>query len=104
MNQNQKEKVLVLGAGISGINAGKLLTEVGRPVILYDGNKEKNEAELREQLGNPSDLTIVLGERTYELLAQAGLCVISPGISTAAAFVMQGRAAVILVWCWTGLA
>ena len=24
MNQNQKEKVLVLGAGISGINAGKL--------------------------------------------------------------------------------
>ena len=44
MNQNQKEKVLVLGAGISGINAGKLLTEVGRPVILYDGNKEKNEA------------------------------------------------------------
>ncbi len=47
MNQNQKEKVLVLGAGISGINAGKLLTGVGRPVILYDGNKEKNEAELR---------------------------------------------------------
>ena len=58
MNQNQKEKVLVLGAGISGINAGKLLTEVGRPVILYDGNKEKNEAELREQLGNPSDLRL----------------------------------------------
>ena len=76
MNQNQKEKVLVLGAGISGINAGKLLTEVGRPVILYDGNKEKNEAELREQLGNPSDLTIVLGELTDEVLAQAGLWLI----------------------------
>lgn len=98
MNQNQKEKVLVLGAGISGINAGKLLTEVGRPVILYDGNKEKNEAELREQLGNPSDLTIVLGELTDEVLAQAGLCVISPGIPTDADFVMQVRAAGIPVW------
>ena len=95
---NQKEKVLVLGAGISGINAGKLLTEVGRPVILYDGNKEKNEAELREQLGNPSDLTIVLGELTDEVLAQAGLCVISPGIPTDADFVMQVRAAGIPVW------
>lgn len=98
MNQNQKEKVLVLGAGISGINAGKLLTEVGRPVILYDGNKEKNEAELREQLGNPSDLTIVLGELTDEGLAQAGLCVISPGIPTDADFVMQVRTAGIPVW------
>lgn len=95
---NQKEKVLVLGAGISGINAGKLLTEVGRPVILYDGNKEKNEAELREQLGNPSDLAIVLGELTDEVLAQAGLCVISPGIPTDADFVMQVRAAGIPVW------
>lgn len=95
---NQKEKVLVLGAGISGINAGKLLTEVGRPVILYDGNKEKNEAELREQLGNPSDLTIVLGELTDEVLAQAGLCVISPGIPTDADFVMQVRTAGIPVW------
>ena len=98
MNQNQKEKVLVLGAGISGINAGKLLTGVGRPVILYDGNKEKNEAELREQLGNPSDLTIVLGELTDEVLAQAGLCVISPGIPTDADFVMQVRTAGIPVW------
>lgn len=98
MNQNQKEKVLVLGAGISGINAGKLLTEVGRPVILYDGNKEKNEAELREQLGNPSDFTIVLGELTDEVLAQAGLCVISPGIPTDADFVMQVRTAGIPVW------
>lgn len=98
MNQNQKEKVLVLGAGISGINAGKLLTEVGRPVILYDGNKEKNETELREQLGNPSDLTIVLGELTDEVLAQVGLCVISPGIPTDADFVMQVRAAGIPVW------
>lgn len=98
MNQNQKEKVLVLGAGISGINAGKLLTEVGRPVILYDGNKEKNEAELREQLGNPSDLTSVLGELTDEVLAQAGLCVISPGIPTDADFVMQVRTAGIPVW------
>ena len=98
MNQNQTEKVLVLGAGISGINAGKLLTEVGRPVILYDGNKEKNEAELREQLGNPSDLTIVLGELTDEVLAQAGLCVISPGIPTDADFVMQVRTAGIPVW------
>ncbi len=44
------KKVLVFGAGISGIGAVKLLAEQGADIILYDGNAELDEAQLRGKL------------------------------------------------------
>lgn len=94
----EQKSVLVLGAGISGMNACRLLLEVGRPVILYDGNKEKKEEELQAALGNPDGLQVVLGDLSTELLAQTELCVISPGISPEAAFVEPVKKAGIPIW------
>ena len=43
----QGKKVLVFGAGISGIGSCGLLEKEGAEVILYDGNDKKDaEAEL----------------------------------------------------------
>lgn len=94
----EQRAVLVLGAGISGMNACRLLLAVGRSVILYDGNREKKEEGLREALGNPAQLEVVLGELTAEILANVSLCVISPGISPEAAFVESVREAGIPIW------
>ena len=44
-------KVLVFGAGISGIGAAGLLEANGADVILYDGNEKLDPASLKEQLG-----------------------------------------------------
>ncbi len=44
------KKVLVFGAGISGIGAASLLLRRGADVVLYDGNASLDEAELRGKL------------------------------------------------------
>ena len=45
-----QKKVLVFGAGISGIGAAKLLLNAGAEVILFDGNTSVNPAEVRAKL------------------------------------------------------
>lgn len=98
--RNTKERVpaLVAGAGISGVNAARLLLEQGHSVLLYDGNREKDAEALRDSLGHPDLLRIQLGDLTSEDLASVGLCVISPGIPLDAPFVQDIREAGIPIW------
>ena len=42
--------VLVVGAGISGIGADRLLEKKQARVILYDGNQELDPEKIREKL------------------------------------------------------
>lgn len=93
-----EKAVLVAGAGISGKNACRLLREEGVRVILYDGDTELSEEQIREELGNPKDFALVLGELTGEVLAAVELCVISPGIPLDAPFVQRIQEAGILIW------
>lgn len=46
----QNKKVLVIGAGLSGIGAVKLLTAVGAVPVLYDGNETLKAEEIRIKL------------------------------------------------------
>ena len=48
MNLSGK-KVIVVGTGISGIGAVKLLCEVGAQAVLYDGNDKLDKAERSEE-------------------------------------------------------
>ena len=92
------KKVLVAGAGISGMNACRLLLAKEQQVILYDGNAAKDPEELKASLGNAEGLEILLGELTAEDLAGVSLCVISPGISLEVPFVETIRQAGIPIW------
>lgn len=56
------KKVLVFGAGISGVGAAKLLEEHQAEVILYDGNQKLDEEEMKKQLGEKSNVRVLLGE------------------------------------------
>lgn len=47
----QGKKVLVFGAGISGIGSCGLLEKEGAEVILYDGNDKKDAEAMKAQLG-----------------------------------------------------
>lgn len=104
--REMKEKIpaLVAGAGISGVNAARLLLEQGHPVLLYDGNREKDAEALRKELGHGDRLWIRLGDLTPEDLASVGLCVISPGIPLDVPFVQDIRAAGIPIWSEVELA
>ena len=57
----QGKKVLVFGAGISGIGSCGLLEKEGAEVILYDGNDKKDAEAMKAQLGDGSKVRVVLG-------------------------------------------
>jgi len=73
-------KYLVAGAGVSGVNAAKLLLDTGNSVVLYDGNANKNPEEIYEKLGH-DNVQLSLGELTDATLSDVCECVISPGIN-----------------------
>jgi len=86
------KKIMVAGAGISGIAAAKLLETVGALITLYDGNAELNVSEIEEKMikagiNDLSKISIVKGEIDEELIKSFDLCVISPGISLETSFV-----------------
>lgn len=92
------QRVLVAGAGLSGISAAKLLLDMGGEVVLYDGNSSLDEAVLRQELGNSKKVSVVLGELNRTDLVGVEMCVISPGISLEAPFVAVLDNAKIPVW------
>lgn len=92
------KKVIVVGTGISGIGAVKLLCEVGAAVVLYDGNDKLDEQEIRSRFPEGVDADIVLGELPEELLKGADLAVISPGVPIDSPVVLEFNGAGVPVW------
>ena len=77
-----KKKVLVFGSGISGIGACNLLTQVGKNVILYDGNASLNPEEMKKQLASGANVEIILGELPEAVMDTLEMVVMSPGVPT----------------------
>lgn len=75
-------KVLVFGAGISGIGAAGLLETNGADVILYDGNEKLDPASLKEQLGEKSSAAVLTGKLPQETITSLDMAVLSPGVPT----------------------
>lgn len=92
------KKALVFGAGISGIGAARLLLGVPADVVLYDGNKNLNEEELRGKLPQSEHLSIVLGELSDELIQGLDLVILSPGVPTDLPVVNRLRDAGLRIW------
>ncbi len=91
------KKVLVFGSGISGIAAAKLLERQKARVILYDGNEELKEKDLREKLGEGSGARIVIGAFPEELYDDLDIAVLSPGVPTDLPVVNRMREQGILI-------
>ena len=89
-----EKKILVAGAGISGIDSAKLISRNGGSVILFDENKKGalTEEAVRERLGEEyrdKNIDIVLGEYTEEMADESYMMVISPGISLETEFAVK---------------
>ena len=92
------EKVLVFGAGKSGIGSCDLLGQMGASVILYDGNASLDKDETRQKAGEGYPLDIVTGELPEEYLSSVSLVIMSPGVPTDLPLVSRFRALGIPVW------
>lgn len=97
MNLKDK-KVLVFGAGISGVGSCRLLDEEGADVVLYDGKKDIDTDRLRERIQAKGSLDIVCGAFPEELLDTLDLIIVSPGVPTDLPVLLKAKEAEIPVW------
>ncbi|MBQ7944845.1 MAG: UDP-N-acetylmuramoyl-L-alanine--D-glutamate ligase [Lachnospiraceae bacterium] len=92
------KKVLVVGAGISGIGSTQLLEANGADVILYESNEKAIESEIRTKLGEQSKAEIIIGAFPSGLGDTVSLAVLSPGVPTDLDFVMLLKDKKVPVW------
>ena len=92
------KKFLVVGTGISGIAAAELLVKKNLNVVLYDGNEELKEQEIREKSPLLEKVDIVLGTLTTEQIKDCDIAVLSPGVPTDSPVVNTMRDAGLAIW------
>jgi len=90
------KKVTIVGSGISGIAAAKLLLHKNAEVTLYDSNTALDKAKVTERIGEK--IKIICGEFTKELIAETELLVLSPGVPTDLPFILELKEQGIPVW------
>ncbi len=79
MNLTDK-KVVVVGTGVSGMGAVKLLSETSADITLYDGNDKADRDEILKKIPDDCDLRLIIGEMPDEVVKETDLLVISPGV------------------------
>ena len=92
----KNKKILVVGAGISGISVAKVLQEIGAQVCLSDSKKiEDVNHDLTGLID--SGVSLNFGEQDEAILADLDYMIISPGISINAPLVLAAKAKGIIV-------
>ena len=63
----KSEKILIAGAGISGIGAAALLGKAGIAAAIYDGNEELDKEAVAAKLPEGMEISFELGEFKEEM-------------------------------------
>ena len=92
------KKVVIIGAGKSGISAGRLLAGEHASITVYDGNAQLDTAALAEKLGEAFKGRIVTGDFPKELEEETELVIISPGVPSDLPFINRMRERGIPIW------
>lgn len=92
------KKVLIVGTGKSGVNAGKLLLEKGAEIVLYDDNPALDIEKLLAQFEDTSGIRIVLGELKDKILEDIDLMIISPGVPVDSEVAETVRSKNVPIW------
>lgn len=92
------KKIVVIGSGVSGVGAVKLLEAAGAAPTLYDSNEKLTEAEVRKRLPEGSKCMVVLGEFPENLKKETELVVLSPGVPVDLPLVEELRTNGAAIW------
>ena len=90
--------MLVIGTGISGIGAVKLLCEVGAKPVLYDENTKLTVEEVQSRLPEDVKADIVIGSLPEDVRKEIAVVVPSPGVPVDTDFVEGFRQRNIPIW------
>ena len=97
------KKVVVAGAGKSGIAAAKLLLATGSEVVVFDQNEACDADKIRKELASDT-VEVWIGALKEEELDGVAAMVLSPGISIEAPFTEAFRKRNIPIWSEVELA
>ena len=92
----QEKHVTVVGSGISGVAAAKLLCNQEAVVTVYDSNESLNIEQVKERIGG--SVEVVCGPFTPELADSTELLILSPGVPTDLDFILELKEKGIPVW------
>ena len=73
------KKILIVGTGISGIAAAKLLQKENQ-LILFDGNDKAVAEDIEKKLDNTDNIQIVIGKIHDNIFSEIQVAVVSPGV------------------------
>ena len=94
----QGKKVLVAGAGISGVGAAQALCRIGAVPILFDANEQLDKDEILKKFADGTEVDIVLGQLPDQTAEAVCLVILSPGVPTDTEFVEGFRKRGVAVW------
>lgn len=94
----QNKKVLVVGTGISGIGAAKLLRKTGAYPILFDSNEKLSIEEIKEKAKEIPDIEVLVAKIPENVKTEISLLVISPGVPVDSPLVVEFKESGIPVW------
>lgn len=97
MDWKDKE-VLIIGTGISGIGAAKLLYGIGAKPILFDENAQLSPEDIQKKLPEDIEAKIVIGSLPEAIRKEIAVVVPSPGVPVDTEFVEGFKKAGIPVW------
>jgi UDP-N-acetylmuramoylalanine--D-glutamate ligase len=90
--------VCVIGTGISGIGAAKLLVSVGASVVLYEGNEKAVKEQIEDKFTDLSNTQVIIGELSSDLVNSFDMVVLSPGVPIDLPIVEEMKAAGVKIW------
>lgn len=93
-----EQNFLVVGAGISGIAACRLLWEKRCRVVLYDGKADLDVEGLRAKEPWLSKIPIYAGTLPEEVVKETGIAVLSPGVAADLPIVKKWEDQGIEIW------
>ena len=91
-------KVLVVGAGKSGIAAAELLCKKELDILLFDGNEKLDTERFREENPVLASIPLATGTLSDEQLSGVKIAVLSPGVPTDLPMVLSLKEKGIAIW------
>lgn len=88
---------MIIGTGISGIGAAKLLYEQGAKITVYDANEKQEVSKVREKLGEIK-ANIIIGTFDNSTVSCYDLLIISPGVPIDSPIVTLFKEKNVPVW------
>lgn len=92
------KRVLVVGTGVSGVAAIRLLAAKGAKPVVFEGNEKADREQICAKIPDSIRYDLIIGKLPEEVMDTLDLAVLSPGVPTDQDFVIKLQDKKVPVW------